>query len=384
MTTITRDNLKELSSVHDALCISLYMPTHIAGDEVRQKKDAIVLKNHLKEIKNILNERSMSVSDIEAICKPIEDLINNSGYWNKLSEGLAIFRTPNLFKKFELPVNFIPRLYVSQDFYLSPLIQALNAEETFFLLKLDLEDLRLYKSSDHQLTEIDVERIIPSTIEEVVGSDYEQKYLQFRTQTGGESQGLFHGHGEGKDEKKTEIKKYIRAIDKGLMELLPNESAPLVVAGVDHIFSYFKEISSYKNIYPKHISGNISSIDLNTLQNRASDILKPYFNKTRSEKAEMYRQFQGTLRTANSIDKVIPAVFDGKVDTLFVKRGHDVFGIYNKPENKVEISKDGELAEVSLYNLAAMQSFLHGADVYFVDEDEMPDGFSTINALFRY
>jgi hypothetical protein len=52
--------------------------------------------------------------------------------------------------------------------------------------------------------------------------------------------------------------------------------------------------------------------------------------------------------------------------------------------DQVEYKVGAELAEVSLFNLAAKEAFLHGGNVYLVEQEEMPDGFSIINALYRY
>jgi hypothetical protein len=384
MTTITKNNFKELAEVHDLHCISIFMPTHKAGDEVFQRKDALFLKNQLKDIKSSLSKRGVTPVEIEQLIQPLQDLIDDRGYWSQLSDGLAIFRTDNFFKKYELPLKFLPKVNVSHEFYLSPLIPLIMADESFFLFKLELERLQLFRGSRFGFTEINIEDIVPSGFKEVVGSDYEQKTLQARSQQGGKGHSIFHGHGEGKDERKTEIKKYLRAIDKGLMSKLNREQIPLVVAGVEFLFSAFSEICTYPHLYPEYITTELKLVNSASLHKKALDLLEPFFNKTRNDRSELYRQFQGTPRTANSIDMIVPAAIDGKIDTLFIQKDFEVSGIYNKARNKVETGKKSEYSEVSLYNLAGVQSFLHGANVFLVEKNEIPDGFSSINALFRY
>lgn len=155
----------------------------------------------------------------------------------------------------------------------------------------------------------------------VVGSDYEQKSSQFKSQQKGHGYSVFYGHGEGKDENKTGINKYLREVDKGISKLLKGEKVPLVVAGADYLFS---------------------------------------------------------------IDDIVPAAVHGKIDTLFILKNQDVFGMYNDVSEKVKHKEGAELAEVSLFNLAAKEAFLHKGNVYLVEKEEMPDGFSIINALYRY
>ncbi|MDP4284311.1 MAG: hypothetical protein Q8891_07805 [Bacteroidota bacterium] len=384
MKRITEKDFKELAGVHDLNCISVFIPTHTAGNESFRKEDSLLLKNQLKEIKNILSDRGIKETELSEFVKPIKNLVDDTEYWSYQSEGLAIFISNHLFKKYELPVKFEPYHYVSTEFYLKPLLSTFATNENFFLLTLEVDEVRLYKGSGSGLEEINIAEIVPSGLEDVVGSDYEQKSLQFKSQQEGHGHSIYYGHGEGKDENKTEINKYLREVDKGLMKLLKDEKDPLVIAGVDYLFSAYREINSFNNLCDRHISGNPKLMGLQSLHDRALDFLQPFFNRTKKDKMEAFREFQGTPRTGNSIDEIVPAAIHGKIDTLFMLKDQDVFGVYNPVNNKVEIQNGTGLAQVSLFNLAAKEAFLRGANVYLVEQEEMPDGFSTVDALYRY
>jgi hypothetical protein len=195
---------------------------------------------------------------------------------------------------------------------------------------------------------------------------------------------VYYGHGEGETEDKTEISKYLREVDKGITKLLKDEKAPLVVAAVDYLFYAYREVNSLNNLYDQHISGNQKLLGLRSLHNLALDLLQPYFNKTKEEKKEVFRQFLGTPKTANTIDDIVPAALQGKIDSLFILKNQDVFGMFDEVNDKVKYKEGAESAEVSLFNLAAKEAFLRGANVYLVEPEGMPDGFSIINALYRY
>lgn len=383
MKRITENNLKELAAVHGLHCISVFIPTHITGDKDLRAKDALLLKNELKDIKRKLALRGLDQTGLDEWVKPIQNLVEDTEFWSHQAGGLALFISDNLFKKYELDIIFEPYNYVSTEFYIKPLFSALASNEDFFLLTLELEEVRLHKSSEAGLQEINIAEMVPSGLQEVVGSDYEEKSLQFKSQKQGHGNSVFYGHGEG-DDKKLEINKYLRAVDKGLAKLLKNEKVPVVVAGADYLCAIYRELTSLDNLNDHHISGSPKLMGLQSLHKSALNLLQPYFNKTKKEKTEAYRQFQGTPKTANSIDYIVPAAISGKIDTLFILKNQDVFGMYDEVSNKVEYKEGAELAEVSLFNLAAKKAFLHGANVYMVDKDEMPDGFSQINALYRF
>lgn len=50
MKIISKDKFKELAQVNKINCISIFIPTHRAGEEVNQMMDQKTLKNRLKEL----------------------------------------------------------------------------------------------------------------------------------------------------------------------------------------------------------------------------------------------------------------------------------------------------------------------------------------------
>jgi hypothetical protein len=125
-------------------------------------------------------------------------------------------------------------------------------------------------------------------------------------------------------------------------------------------------------------------MDIKDLHATAMELLKKYFNKEMVQKAEQYMQFHGTGRATNNADDMVAAALSGKIDTLFLDMDADVYGIYDAAKNKVELADGQKPESVSLFNLAAVETFYKGGKVYIMKKEEMPDGFSSINALYRY
>jgi|SRR5690242_1468404 len=383
MKKIKESDLKELATIHGLNCISVFIPTHIKGDRDLRMADALLLKNELKEIKRELSARGMTDAEITGRVSPIEQLSADPEFWSHQSDGLALFISQNGITKFELPLHFEPAHYVSSGFYILPLFPAIAPPDEFFLLALETDVVKLYKGSFEGLEEIDTSEFMPSGIEEVVGSDYEQTSLQFKSQQPGYGYSVYYGHGAS-DDNKTEIKKYLREVVKGIEEFLKDNKAPVVVAGPDDLFLMFREVNKLPHLFERNIPGKPKLMGLSFLHNMALDVLHPYYNKTRNDKTEAFMRLSGTPRASNNIDEIVPAAIHGRIDTLFLLKNQDIFGLYDAEHNKVEYKEDVELAEVSLFNLAAKEAFLHGANVYLMEREEMPDGFSIVNALYRY
>ena len=75
----------------------------------------------------------------------------------------------------------------------------------FYLLSLSLNEVKLYEAGRYSISEIILKGIVPEKLEEVVGHDYQEKSLQFRTGQGGEAGAIFHGQGAGKDDKAIDL-----------------------------------------------------------------------------------------------------------------------------------------------------------------------------------
>lgn len=384
MSIITKNNIEELDSIHSQTCISVFIPTHRAGEAVLENKDALQLKNQLKEIKSKLEQDEMGPREIKNLIGPIQELIDDSEFWRHQSDGLAIFRSEEFFEKYTLPVNFEAFNYVGNEFYLKPLMPMFTGDGKFYVLALELEDVKLYEQTRYSITDVVIEDLIPAVMQDRVGYDYEQKNLQFRTQQEGYDRANFHGHGAADRDRKNEIARYFRAIDKGLNEVFKDAASPLVVASQEYLFSIYKKENSYKHLLDDYITCNLSETDKFELHEMAWEKVAPLFDRDRKEKMDSFKQHDGTGKTSSEIGEVLPAAFDGKIDTLFVQNRAEIWGIYNPEKRSVRRDEESSVSNVSLLNMAAIKTFLNGGDVYLLEADEMPNPNSMLNALYRY
>jgi len=379
MTTITKQEVRALANVHESPCLSLFLPTHSAGQEVLNEEDALALKIQTKEVKLKLQHLRYDEADIKTFIKPLEHLMEDSTFWKHQSEGLAIFLSHSTFKYYTLPINFKPFNYVAHDFYLQPLMPMFAGDRRFFILTLEKQEVKFYERTGYGITEVFIDELTPARLEEVVGYDYKQKNLQYKSNAPGLT--TYHGQGEGKDDEKKEVTRYLRAINKGLMKMLHDESSPLIIACLDDMFPLYQSVNEYPYLYDEFINCHPSSLDLRDLHEKAWQIMEPYFNRTRDSKLALFNQFDGTSRATTYIEDIIPAALSGKVDTLFLTNDLNIWGTYDPDKSKVKIDERSEVYNTSLTNLAAVQTFLQGGHVYNMSEESLP---SAVCALFRY
>lgn len=382
---ITREELLELAQIRNTPAVSIFIPTHRAGKETLNGVDAITLKNQLKQVKQKLEKQEVHKNKIAAITEPLTNLVNDGEFWRHQSDGLAIFCTPDLLKKFTVPVKFEEFNSVSNEFYVKPLMPLFNDDGRFYLLTLKTDAVGFYEGTRYSITEIEVDDLTPSRLEDVVGYDFEQKSLQFRTQQGNQGAGSFHGHAKSDEKAKTELLQYFRAIDKGLMKLLhDDQTTPLVVASLDYHFPIYREANSYKNLFPRHVSGNPADMDTFELHEKAWQLLKSHFSRKRQDKKLLYHELQKHGKTSSNLDEILEAAQTGKVDTLFIEKNSDIFGNYINGSGIETNDSETNAKKIPLLNFAAVKVFEQGGKVFLENRENLPDSSSKINALFRY
>ena len=383
MKLITKKDITELNEVQQENCISILIPTHRAGKKVLNQEDSLVLKNQLKEVKEKLTKKGLQTDVINKMTSPIQELIDDTGFWREQSDGLAIFIADDFYRKFTLPVYFKEFNYVSNSFYLKPLMPMFVGDGDFYLMTLELGNVTLQKCSKHGFTEIEIADLIPENKQDIVGYDYEQKSLQ--SHSGGAAGAMYHGHEAATGKRKNEIKRYFRAINDGLEEIFKDKKIPLLIASQDYLFDIYKEVNSYGNLVQDNLKANLSATNIFEIHDLAWENMAPHFDRKRRADIQRFLDEEGTGKTSNGINQIIANSIHGKIETLFCENKEDIYGNYTNEngEIKVTVSENPE-ESISLMNVAAINTFLQGGNVYLLEKEDMPDANSRVNALYRY
>jgi hypothetical protein len=113
-------------------------------------------------------------------------------------------------------------------------------------------------------------------------------------------------------------------------------------------------------------------------------LIQGYFEKTLDAKLDLFTELYHTPKISYDPSEIIPAALQGKIDTLFVKKGADLFGVYNTENNHVRFDDSKKMTNVSLLNLAAMNTFIQRGNVFILEPKVMPVHEQPLNAIFRY
>ncbi len=385
---LPQDELEILMQKHKGPCISIFMPAY--RTEVQQ--NTIRFKNMLRKAEELLHARGWRESETKGLLGPVQGLLKDSYFWQHQRDGLAVFRSSELFRYYPLPTRFEELVVVADRFHVKPLFSLFNGDGQFYVLALSQKDVRLLKGSRYSITEVNLEGVPKSLAEALQYDDY-SKLTHFYPGSQGRPSGKITplaGHGVGGDDDKREprdeIRRYFLQIDVGLHDLLKEERAPLVLAGVEYLLPIYREVSTYPHLMEEGITGNPEGLHAEELHERAWTLVQPYFQKALNAAAAQYRQFAGTQRASHDIHVVLPAAYYGRVDFLFVATNVQQWGTFDPNTHTVQLHSNPEPGDEDLLDLAAVQTFLHGGRVYAVSREEIPDDHhhGSLAAVFRY
>lgn len=385
MKYLTLDQIKELAQQVDSPGVSIFLPTYRTGQATQQAP--IRLKNLLQDAEQQFLNSGMGPREVSALLQPAQALLGDTHFWRHQHDGLALFIAAADFHYYRLPFRVEERLIIARSYYIKPVLPLLTNNGHYYILAISQNAVRLFAGTRHSVGQIDLPDGTPESLDEALKSDDPEKQLQVRTGTsqGGPGAGMFHGQGPGDEEQKVRIEQYFNLVDHGLKEILRQQQAPLILAGVDYLLPIYRQVSEYTRIMPEGITGSPEHLRPEALREQAWPIVEPYFRQETEKIVAQYQQLAGTDKAADTIAAVVAAAFFGRVDSLVLAVNSEVWGRFDRDTGEVIQYQEGQPRNdhFPLLDFAAIQTLQNGGTVYALPQDEMPTK-SPVAAVFRY
>lgn len=364
MVLITKSAVIAIAAAVKETCISIYMPTHVAGQETRQ--DPIRLKNRLDSARQQLLSLGHDADWIDDILAPANHLLDDTQYefWEHQGQGLAIFIGESFFQHYRVDYSLPEQSIVGDRFHITPLLPVLHQVNRMLLLSLSQNEAQLYDISPGNIKPFSVDGM-PSSLEEALKYDDPEKQLQYHSQ--GAPTPNYHGQGVGTtdENQKEQIQRYCQKLDHAICnEASANDALPLVLAGVDFVQDIFRSVSKYPNLVASGISGNSETEAQGYLQQEALSLLEPRSQVAIREAWNTYEQMTGSDKIANQLGDILVAAHRGQVDTLFLDPEHPQWGEYDPQTAEVERHEQAHPKSNDLLNLAAIAVLGNSGVVY--------------------
>ena len=374
-------DLRSLVEAPAGPSVSIFMPSHRAGPEVRQ--DPIRLKNMLGLAEERLLEDGLRRPDAREILDPAQALLEDEEFWQHQGDGLALFLSKDHGRVFRLPLALDELLVTGDRYQIKPLIPLLSGDARFLILAVSQKEIRLLQATRQVIQEVELEEV-PDSLREVA-VHREMRFLNYHTGSGfsggGRRAAVFHGHGDQTDEEL--IRKYLRAIDQGIRSAIGDERSPLVLAGVRFLLDAYRSVSEYPTILPDVVQGNPDELSNEELHAQARPIVEARFRQRIEEATGRFEEQLGTGLAVGGVDEVVPAAAHGRVEVLWVALGVQRWGVLDEETASVEVRDQPRQGDEDLLDRAAADALLSGGTIYAVKPGAVP-GDAPIAALLRY
>lgn len=386
MDLFRKQNLKDLLMEPDGTAVSIFIPTYRAGREIQG--DPIRLKNFLNQAEEQLINTGMRSPDARKMLDPAYRLVTDNSFWQKQSDGLAIYLARDNFNYYRLPIDFEPSLLIDNYYHIKPLLPMLNGDGQFYILAISLNGIKIYSATRFTMDEIELTDI-PNSLSEALWFENPEAQLQFRTAvptpTGGDW-GMFHGHGVGVTDQKDIILRFFRRFDRGLNQWLHNDQLPLVLAGVDYLLPIYRKGSQYPQLVAGGVKGTPEEWSHAELHQKAWEIIKPIFSHEKESAISKYQELasKDSQLASNDLAEVLRAAHYGRVETLFVAINTQKWGIFEAEGGQVIVHETKRPGDMGLLDLAAIQTIINGGKAFASQAGEMPTEEQELAAVFRF
>lgn len=385
MNTVTFEQVESLFGRQPGWCVSLYLPTHRSGPDIR--KDPIRLKNRISEAEAQLEAAGVDEEEIKGLTSKARRLCDldsegNRQFWQHQADGLAMFLSADGQEHYRLPQRFDEVTVVARRYHIKPLLQALQGDGEYYLLAVSQNRVRFLEGSRSGLAERPVEDL-PESLRDLVGSDREKGFNlgSFRTRANAGHDAVPHGHVETNEEH--ERNRFFREIAEAIDDHLREEKLPLVFAGVEDLFPYFKEATGYAHLVEQPLTGNPDHSSEDELHEGAWPLVEEVLRQRRRKHLDRWQEVSHSDLGDDSPQKILLAATDGRVDTLFLATDRQLWGTFDEESRVVEIEEESTAENYDLLDLAAVKTLLTGGEVILIEDSERLTR-TGVAAIYRY
>ena len=375
-----RQDLDELMMADRRPAVSIYLPTHVAGREIRQ--DPIRLRNLIAQVDERLAKNWRS-TERAALLAPAQALVDDEFFWRQQEEGLAIFLASDFSRVHKLPAAVPEQVIVGDHFHILPLLSMLDGGQ-FWLLAVSAARTRFYQGTQHTFAAV-AGFDLPQGVGEVRGeTEYQETHhaAPQRRRSGGFDKAQSFGE-DPEEVRKTELIRLLQRIAAAVEPCIRRSPAPVVLAAHPEIRGHFREIAGWKEIVPDGVSENPDALAEAELHRHARACVEPILAAARTAALERFNSLLGTGKAATAIEDIIGAARDGRIDTLFV--GHDahIWGRIDESGGQMAMHETAAEDDVDLLDHAALLTLRHAGRVMPVERAALPaPGLAA--ALLRY
>jgi len=365
--------------------VSLYLPTHKAGPDLRQ--GPIRLKTMLRDAAAELEQRGMTGREIDTLFAEVRPHTESETdpFWKHQDHGLAVYISPEQTRYIQVPRRFDPQVHVGRHFVVKPLLPILMRDGTFYVLAVSQDGPTLFVASRFGMSPVADERFAASSAK-FIGRTQFTNAIGWHSASRGGDNAQFHGLGESpQDEMQEQVERYAVSVAKAADEILSGLDAPLVVAADDRMLGMLRKNLRYKGMVEEGVRAHPVALSEDELHRQAYELVRERLEADRRTAMERFeaRRNDAAGGASERIEDVVPAAAQGRIDSLIVAVEASAEGLYDADQNRAVVAPAPGDRTMDLVDYAILQTLAHGGAVYARPVHRAND-FPPIGAVYRY
>ena len=315
MARFTTEELATLAAYEGDAALSIYLPMYEAGPE--QMQNGIRFKNALAEAEKAAVDFGCDEA-LRPQLRMLSDLIDDEEFWRHQQQGLVAFVTPDRVDMRRAPFHFPNSVRVGRTFFLLPLVPLVQTSGLFYIVAVSQKHTRLLEATRGEISEVP-EADLPESLAKYIPVRQKQFTLGSFNIRKGASQGrqaVPAGHPEERDE--GELRQFFNDINEAVTAVIADQDAPLVFAGVEELFPFYKEANSHRGLVGEAIFGNPDETDNKELHAAAWPMVKEAMEQPIADRVAKLGHGKTEQMATDNLTEVIAAARQGQVDTLLI------------------------------------------------------------------
>ena len=363
-------------------CLSMYISLSSAPVNQSIKIDELEWKEVLRSVEPKIEELGAQGRELVDSLKDWAAVLPDG---EPRGKGLAIFRSPDVFRIAWMDEPAATRAYVAPHFHIRPLLSDLTGDKTFYILALSQKNVRLLHCTTRSSEEVAFPSAVATsfhTYMDPVKPDHNSVNRSSAGPDSGQTKGVGGTTNTEREAKDQYLLHFFKQIDRGVNELLRNKEEHLVLAGVEYEVVLYRTVNSYPHIAEGTVHGAPNSLKSGEMHARAIEALQQGPAKKVDDALAQYNHRVGA-GASNRLKEVLKASYDGRVLTLLISDSIEKTGAFDEETYSVKGRETGSSQDEDLVNDAAVQTIIHAGNVLVVPNDKMPEG-TPVAAIFRY
>ena len=383
---LLRSDLDELLAFDKTPAVSVYLPTHSAGREVRQ--DAIRLRNLLSDAAKRLAAAGRRAPEVDALLTPARRLVDDEEFWRYQGQGLAVFVGPGFDRVHKLPIAVPEELAIANHFCIKPLLPLIDPAGSFWVLALSAGRTRLYQGSRWTFAEV-TGLDLPQGLAEIWGeTEYQEAHKAApsgRPQRGPAGLAKAQALGDAPEElHKTQLTELLRRVAAAVEPIIRRQPAPVILAAEPKIQGHFRELAKWKELLSDGILEFPDAMPAEDLHRKACAVFAPREEDARGEWLGRLRTLLGNNGKATAqTEEIVKAARYGRVDRLFLCDGQPLWGFFDERDDRVVAHREPADGDDDLLDYAALMTLRQGGNVTLVERTQLPPT-GPAAAILRY